>query len=467
MIRFLCAAVCAIALGRGAKVEAEILILDRNGEPVLVAADEIREEKNTVHFQELSGTKREVALSQVLGKIPNTPRAEQELTREEAVAAINKILEMKAKHPHLEQALQREMEIWKERLDKMPSPEDPEALAKAEAAFAAATEKAMPQPYNGKNTYTTEALRGQIEKLETLSREFPERAAEVEALSAPWRLEYEEQQAGRKKFEGRWFNPEDWEKEKGARMEAAKGAFLEKIQIPAVSPILFGQGIFLAGVGVVLGGALLGLSFLYHGVVELLRHRAWWKGTAWALAGMILFSLMARAAVLAMALPEPPLMAKSESSGILEGLLWSQMELREALPAEIRLTEAEINAWWGRRLRFTVAAVTDILAVSTERWQVELLDGGATLDRTGRWLGQTLILRHQLKYSRSDQGEELYRVEASLGKLPLPPALVLRTWTEWVECLRAQAALLPGVKSVHLDRIERGAIVFTTEKEGG
>ena len=426
-------------------------------------AQEVREEKKTVQFKESDGTKREVESGKVVGRLPSAPLPEQELTREQAVSAINKILEAKARHPNLEQSLHKELEIWKERLDKMPSPEDPEALAKAEAAFAAATEKAVPQPYDAKKSYTTEELARQVEALALLSKEFPERMQEVENIGAPWRLEMENQQAGRKKFEGRWFEPEDWQKERRTRNEVAKSAFLAKIQAPAVSPILFSQGVFVAGLGIILGGSLLGLSFLFHGVVELLRHRAWWKGTAWALAGMGLFSLMARASVLAIAVPEPALVLKKDHPSTLEDLLWLHVGQSGAMPSEVKLSDAEINDWWGRRLRFSALAVTDILAVSTERWQLGFVEGGMTLDRTGRWLGQALVLRHELIFSRSEKGENIYRVEASLGKLPLPPALVLRTWNQWVESLLEQAALFPGSKSMRLDRIEKGAIVFTAQ----
>jgi hypothetical protein len=245
-------AICLVGISAGS---AEILILDKNGEAALVAAQEVREEKKTIQFKELDGTKREVELGKVLGKLPSTPLPEQELSREQAVSAINKILEAKAQHPNLEQPLHKELEIWKERLDKMPCPEDPEALAKAEAAFAAATGKAIPQAYDGKKSYTTEELAKQVEALAALSKEFPERAQEVENIGAPWRLEMENQQAGRKKFEGRWFEPEDWEKEKETRNDVAKKAFLAKIQAPAVAPILFSQGVFVAGLGLVLGGA--------------------------------------------------------------------------------------------------------------------------------------------------------------------------------------------------------------------
>ena len=107
--------------------------------------------------------------------------------------------------------------------------------------------------------------------------------------------------------------------------------------------------------------------------------------------------------------------------------------------------------------------VTDVLAVSVVGWQIQFVDGGMILERAGRWLGQTLVLRHELIFSRSEKGENIYRVEASLGKLPLPPALVLRTWNQWVDSLLEQVALFPGSKSVQLDRIEKGVVVFTTQ----
>lgn len=442
---------------------AEILILEREGGAVLVAAQEVVEEKKTVRFREQDGTKREVEAGKVLGKLPETPSAEAELSREQAVTAINLLLEAKARHPSLEQALQGELEIWKARLDKMPSLKDPEALAKAEATFAAAREKAVPQAYEPKRSYTVLELRGQNAALAELAREFPDRADEVERVGSPWRLEEEQQGLGRKKFEGRWLEPGDWEKEKGARQAAAKEAFLGKIQVPAVSPVLFSQGIFVAGLGLIFGGALLGLSFLFHGVAEILRHRAWWKGTAWAVAGMGFFTLMARATVLSVAQPEPALeVGPGEPEG-LDNLLWEQAGLGESLPAEVRLTDGEINAWWGRRLKFSAPAVTDILAVSAEGWQIEFEEGEIHLVQGGRWLGQTLVLRHQLVFSRAVKGEDIYRVEASLGKLPLPPALVLRTWHQWVEKLRDQGALFPGGAKVRLQRIEKGAVVLSTD----
>jgi hypothetical protein len=361
----------------------------------------------------------------------------------------------------LDEPLQRELEIWKGRIDKMPSPEDPEALARAEAIFVEAAGKAVPKEYSFKQNYSLEELSQQMNSFEKLSREFPERADEIEKMAAAWRLELEQQQAGRKKFEGRWLDPEDWEKEKGSRQAAAKAAFLGAIQIPAVSGILIQQEIFFAGLLLFVGGAFLGLSFLYHGVVELLKHRAWWKGSAWAAAGMILFSVVARAVVLAVA-PSDSIHARGLGEAKeLDHLVWLQAGLKEALPAEIRLTDEEINAWWGRRLRFLPAEVTDVLAVRTEGWQVQFVDGGMTLDRPGRWLGQTLQLRHQLIFSRSEKGEDIYRVEATLGKLPLPPVVVLKTWNQWVESLLSQAQIFPGAKDVKLERLEKGAVVFS------
>ncbi|HBZ85010.1 MAG TPA: hypothetical protein DEO44_04650, partial [Verrucomicrobia subdivision 6 bacterium] len=304
------------------------------------------------------------------------PLAEQELTREEAVAAINAILEAKAKHPALAEPLQREVEIWKERLDKMPNSEDPEALAKAEASFTAAVERIVPAAYAPKKNYTLDELVQQLAALDGLAREFPERAGEVEKLASPWRVEEEQHRAGKKKFEGRWFEPQEWEQERFARQGAAKSAFLETIETPAVSPILLGQGIFLVTLALFLGGALLGFSFLYHGVVELMRYRAWWKGAAWTLAGMILFAVVARGGVLAVAVPEPLPFGVGAEGQTLDDLVWMQAGLQEPLPQEIRLTDGEVNSWWDRRLRFAPMDVTDVLAVSVVSWRIQFVDGG-------------------------------------------------------------------------------------------
>jgi hypothetical protein len=261
----------------------------------------------------------------------------------------------------------------------------------------------------------------------------------------------------------RWLDPVEWEKEKGARQEVAKAAFLGKIQSPALPPLLFGQAFFFAGLGLLAGGGLLGFSFLFHGVVEMLRHRAWWKGSAWAFAGMALFALVSRAAVLAVTTPERLAGEDQADAAQMEEILWQQAGLGQPMADQARLTDGEINAWWNRRLRFAPLGVTDVLAASTEGWRIQFLEGGLTLDRTGRWLGQNLLLRHRLFFSRSDKGEDIYRVEASLGKLPLPPALVLRTWNQWVESIIQQATLFRGAKEARLERLENGKVVFSAK----
>ena len=274
-----------------------MLIIESETGVALVPTQELKVDEKKIFYKEMSGTAREVSKEKVLAKLPATPSAEQELTREEAVAAINAYLEAKAQYPNLDEPLQRELEIWKGRIDKMPSPEDPEALA--------------------------------------------------------------------------------------------------------------------------------------------------------------------RAVVLAVAPSDPIHAGGLGEAKELDHLVWLQAGLKEALPAEIRLTDEEINAWWGRRLRFLPAEVTDVFAVRTEGWQVQFVEGGMTLDRPGRWLGQTLQLRHQLIFSRSEKGEDIYRVEATLGKLPLPPVVVLKTWNQWVESLLLQAQIFPGAKDVKLERLEKGAVVFS------
>ena len=442
---------------------AELLVLESEGGAVLVSTQEVKEEGGKVLFKENSGTQREVAKKKVLKKLPSLPATEQEVSRETAVGAINALLEAKSLYPNLQEVLQKEVEGWKGRLDKMPSPQDPEALAQAEAAFVAATEKAMPSGHDFRRSYTLEELEGQLAALNALKKEFPDRAEEVEKLAGPWQLEEEQQRAGKKKFEGRWLDPVEWEKEKGARQEVAKAAFLGKIQSPALPPLLFGQAFFFAGLGLLAGGGLLGFSFLFHGVVEMLRHRAWWKGSAWAFAGMALFALVSRAAVLAVTTPERLAGEDQADAAQMEEILWQQAGLGQPMADQARLTDGEINAWWNRRLRFAPLGVTDVLAASTEGWRIQFLEGGLTLDRTGRWLGQNLLLRHRLFFSRSEKGEDVYRVEASLGKLPLPPALVLRTWNQWVESIVQQATLFPGAKEARLERLEKGAVVFSAK----
>jgi hypothetical protein len=167
--------------------------------------------------------------------------------------------------------------------------------------------------------------------------------------------------------------------------------------------------------------------------------------------------------VLAVTTPDRLAGADQANAAQMEEMLWQQAGLGQPMPEKVRLTDGEINAWWNRRLRFAPLGVTDVLAASTEGWRIEFLEGGLTLDRTGRWLGQNLLLRHRLFFSRSEKGEEVYRVEASLGKLPLPPALVLRTWNQWIESIVQQAALFPGAKEARLEKLEKGVVVFSAK----
>ena len=249
---------------------------------------------------------------------------EDSVTREAAVAAISALLEAKAKAPALEKALQEEVEKWKDRLDKIPSENDPAALAKAETAYVAAVAGAAPKPYEPGGNYSAEKVEEQIAALELLKNEFVGRTEEINLLLAPWLTEKAELALGKKKFEGRWLNPEEWEQQKGERERAGRIAFLQKYQLPEVSAVLLGQTLLLGSLAMGLLTALLGVSFFFHGMIEIFRHRAWWKGTAWALAGMGLFSLMARATVLAIAVPEPPLVLNKDNRTTLEDLLWSQ-----------------------------------------------------------------------------------------------------------------------------------------------
>ncbi len=88
-------------------------------------------------------------------------------------------------------------------------------------------------------------------------------------------------------------------------------------------------------------------------------------------------------------------------------------------------------------------------------------DGTLLLDRSGRFLGRNFVLRHTLTFNRSEQGEDIYRIEATLGRLPLPPALVLRSWNRWTETLARMTATIGAAERLTLERIEKGAIVFS------
>jgi hypothetical protein len=97
----------------------------------------------------------------------------------------------------------------------------------------------------------------------------------------------------------------------------------------------------------------------------------------------------------------------------------------------------------------------------TESWRLGMEDGTLRLDRTGRLLGRNFVLRHEMTFNRSEQGEDVYRIEATLGKLPLPPALVLRSWNRWTESLAQMTAVIGAAERLTLERIEKGAVVFS------
>ena len=88
-------------------------------------------------------------------------------------------------------------------------------------------------------------------------------------------------------------------------------------------------------------------------------------------------------------------------------------------------------------------------------------DGTLRLDRVGRFLGRNFVMRHEMTFNRSEQGEDVYRIEATLGQLPLPPALVLRSWNQWTGTLARMTAVIGAAERLTLERIEKGAVVFS------
>ena len=452
--------------------ELRLFIVDSGkpeGTPEIVAVESEQNEGSKVVLQQSNGTKREVSKGSILARLPAAPGAGDVLTRESAAKAISDLLEAKTKAPALEKVLQEEVEKWKACLDRLPSAEDPGALAKAEAAFAEAFARAMPKAHDPKNDYSMEEIRHQINSLEALKKEFPNRQPEVDRGLEPWRMEEAERLAGKKKFEGRWLTPEEWEKEKGAREKAAREGFLRKIQLPEVSSVLIGQGVLLAGLALAAGAVLLGISFLFHGAMEIFKHRAWWKGAAWLVAGGLMIGLLGEAGKLSLSFPEPLAVTGNGNPAPLEELLWQQVGNHQPFQGEIHVSDADLNAWWQKRLRFAPLAVTELLVVSTDGWRVQFFEGGLKLDREGRILGRSLLLRHELTLSRTQKGEEVYRVEATLGKLPLPPALVLSTWEAWMQDLARVGGIFPGGNRERVERLEKGAAVLAqkAKTQGG
>lgn len=403
---------------------------------------------------------REVKDERVLARLPASPLAENGVTREAAVSAISALLEAKAKAPALEKVLQEEVEKWKERLDKIPSENDPVALAKAEASYLAAVTRAMPKPYEAGTSYPAEKVEEQIAALELLKNELVGRTEEINLLLAPWLTEKAELALGKKKFEGRWLNAEEWEQQKGEREKVARTAFLQKFQLPEVSAVLLGQTLLLGSLAMGVLTALLGASFFFHGMIEIFRHRASWKGTAWMLAGIVAVGFLGRATGLLLAPPESRILEQEKSTEALEELIWQTAGQKRPMEGETRLGDGELNAWWHQRLRFTPLAVTEIVVLSTERWQIQFLKGRVRLDRVGHLLGRSFVLRHELSLTRTEGGEDLYRIEATLGKLPLPPSFALWSWEAWIADVSKIAQALPGADGQGVERLEDGYVVL-------
>ena len=460
-MRFL---LCALLLGvASVKAEPTYLLFETGkaeDSPELVLGNWEKTNTGLTILREGESPFREVKDARVLARLPAPPLAEDGVTREAAVAAISALLEAKAKAPALEKVLQEEVEKWKERLDKIPSEDDPMALAKAETLYLAAVTRAMPKPYEVGISYSAEKVEEQIAALELLKNEFVGRAEPINLLLAPWLIEKAELAAGKKKFEGRWLNPEEWEQQKGEREKVARTAFLQKFQLPEVSAVLLGQTLLLGSLAMGVLTALLGVSFFFHGMIEIFRHRAWWKGTAWMIAGIVAVGFLGRATGLLLATPDSRIFEEEKSTEVLEELFWQTAGQRRPMEGETRLGEGELNAWWHQRLRFTPLAVTEIAVLSTERWQIQFFKGGVKLDRVGHLLGRSFVLRHELSLTRTEGGEDVYRIEATLGKLPLPPSFALWSWEAWIADVSKIAQALPGADGQGIERLEDHYVVL-------
>jgi len=452
-----------LILSSGGQAGVQIYILeptqdDAAHEMVLVEKESVKD--GAVVLLEPGGAEKKVSKERIVAKLTPAPGRGKKVDRETAVAAINALLEAKARAVALERTLQEEVEKWKKILDQMPRDDDPEALKKAEAAFTDALNRAVPKAYDPAGAYTEKELADQLGSLEMVKKEFPSRAEEVDRQAEPWRVEREEMSAGKKKLEGRWLTPDEWEKEKGTRVRAAREAFLAKLEIPEAPPVLIGQGILVAAAGVTLVAAFLGASFLFHGILEFIRHRAWWKGTAWTLAGAVIIAVLGRAVGLVLSSPEPLPPGPHGNADAVEEIFWIYGGEEKDFPGELKVLDQDLNAWFEKRLRFSPLRVTDIAVLVAESWRLEMEDGTLRLDRVGRFLGRNFVMRHEMTFNRSEQGEDVYRIEASLGQLPLPPALVLRSWNQWTEALARMTKAIGAAERLTLERIEKGAVVF-------
>jgi len=418
-------------------------------------------QKGIVVLEEQDGKTRTVAGGRILAVIPALPEGEAKIEREEAVRAINLLLEAKNKAPSLEKPLQEQVEKWKELLDKMPNANDPEALARAEDAFARAVSAAIPGAYDPMEAYTPEQPEARISALEKLKKEFPARTAEIQQLLDPWEIELRNLREGRRKFEGRWLSSEEWERERGARESAAQEAFLKTIHPPDISPILIGQGTLLASLAAATVGIFFGISFLFHGILELMRRRAWWKGPAWILGGLLVVGLIGRGTGLALAHPEPLDTGSGGNASVLEELMWETVGQKKPFPRELQLRDMDLNEWCKKRLQPGALSLFEILVVKVEGWKIQFLDGGLILERAGRLLGYTVILRQELILQRNDKGEQIYRMEGSIGKMPLPPAVVFRSWSRWVEDVSRLAEFFSAPKGIRLEKFEKGRGTFS------
>jgi len=423
--------------------------------------------KGKVLLQEEGGKSREVDESRILVRIPAYPEEGAKVNREEAVKVINLLLEAKNKTPALEQPLQEQVEQWKGLIDKIPNAEDPEALAKAEEVFARAVAQAMPQPHDPLASYTQEQLEGQISALEKLKMEFPARMQEIQRLMDPWEIEAQALKDGKRKFEGRWLSSAEWERERGAREGAAKEAFLKTIRPPNILPTLIGQGTVVVVLATGAAGFFFGISFLFHGILEIMRRRAWWKGLAWLVSGLLVVGVISRATGLVLATPDAWEMRADGDIQIMEDLLWSTTGQKNPFPREIEVTDKDLNSWWAHRLQVGPLSVMEILVVGVESWRIQFVDGGLRLERVGKLLGRRLVLRHEMSLRRTEKGEEIYRIEGYLGKMTLPPAVVLRSWGKWMEDVAKLSDFFSAPKGIRLERLEKGRAVFSAPLSGG
>lgn len=177
--------------------------------------------------------------------------------------------------------------------------------------------------------------------------------------------------------------------------------------------------------------------------------------------GILVVGLIGRGAGLVLATPEAWDQQEQGDAKVLEDLLWHTVGQKNPFPREVRVRDVDLNSWWARKLHPGTLSVLEILVVGVEGWRIQFVEGGLRLERVGKLLGRSLVLRQEMTFRRMENGEEVYRIEGTLGRMPLPPAVVLKSWSKWVQDVARQAQFFGVPQGIRLEKLEKGGAAFS------